>query len=101
MILYWLRILFKTYISRVFRIHYSQFGEDVILRTFIKNKKTGFYVDVGCWHPKRFSNTYWLYKRGWRGINIDAMPGSMKPFKKTRYKCCCSNIGQEKKALHP
>ena len=71
MILYWLRILFKTYISRVFRIHYSQFGEDVILRTFIKNKKTGFYVDVGCWHPKRFSNTYWLYKRGWRGINID------------------------------
>ena len=24
-----------------------------------------------CWHPKRFSNTYWLYKRGWRGINID------------------------------
>ena len=71
MILYWLRILSKTYISRIFRIHYSQFGEDVILRDFIKKQKKGFYVDVGCWHPKRFSNTYWLYKRGWRGINID------------------------------
>jgi len=71
MILYWLRILSKNYISRIFRIHYSQFGEDVILREFIKKQKKGFYVDVGCWHPKRFSNTYWLYKRGWRGINID------------------------------
>ena len=47
MILYWLRILSKTYISRIFRIHYSQFGEDVILRAFIKKQKKGFYVDVG------------------------------------------------------
>ena len=31
----------------------------------------GFYVDVGCFHPKKHSNTYLLYKRGWSGINID------------------------------
>nr|WP_256474459.1 FkbM family methyltransferase [Mucilaginibacter aurantiaciroseus] len=35
-------------------------------------------------HPKRFSNTYALYILGWRGINIDAMPGSMIEFKKIR-----------------
>ena len=25
-------------------------------------------------HPQRFSNTYKFYLKGWRGINIDAMP---------------------------
>jgi len=28
-------------------------------------------MDVGCYHPKKFSNTYMLYKKGWSGINID------------------------------
>ncbi len=63
---------------------YSQEGEDMILRRLFENQKTGFYVDVGAHHPMRFSNTYFFYKRGWRGINIDAMPGSMKLFNKFR-----------------
>ncbi len=41
-------------------------------------------MDVGAHHPVRFSNTYLLYQRGWRGINIDAMPGSMRAFQKVR-----------------
>ncbi len=28
-------------------------------------------MDVGCYHPTKGSNTYALYRRGWRGINID------------------------------
>jgi len=64
---------------------YSQEGEDIILRRILGEKKTvGFYVDIGAHHPKRFSNTYYFYKKGWRGINIDAMPGSMKLFRKIR-----------------
>ena len=65
---------------------YSQEGEDMILRIIFgeEKKTTGFYIDVGAYHPMRFSNTYYFYKRGWRGINIDAMPGSMKLFKKIR-----------------
>jgi len=63
---------------------YSQEGEDMILRRVFENQESGFYVDVGAHHPKRFSNTYFFYKNGWRGINIDAMPGSMKPFHKKR-----------------
>ena len=59
-------------------------GEDLILSKFFGPKAKGFYVDVGAHHPLRFSNTYKLYKQGWRGINVDAMPGSMKAFNKLR-----------------
>jgi hypothetical protein len=51
--------------------HYSQFAEDVsIVRFFPKNYR-GFFVDVGCFHPVKYNNTYRLYKKGWRGVNID------------------------------
>lgn len=63
---------------------YSQEGEDMVLRRFFENKSKGFYVDIGAHHPKRFSNTYYFYKRGWRGINIDATPGVMGAFNKIR-----------------
>jgi FkbM family methyltransferase len=59
---------------------WSQEGEDQILRRIFERQEKGFYVDVGAHHPMRFSNTYLFYKRGWKGINIDAMPGSMESF---------------------
>lgn len=49
-----------------------------------EKKTEGFYVDVGAHHPVRLSNTYLFYRRGWRGINIDAAPGSMTAFKDLR-----------------
>ena len=63
---------------------YSQEGEDMVLRRLFEKQKTGFYVDVGAHHPKRFSNTYFFYKLGWKGINVDAMPGSMTAFNRIR-----------------
>lgn len=63
---------------------YSQEGEDMILRRIFEYSEPGFYVDIGAHHPKRFSNTYYFYRKGWRGINIDATPGSMKRFNKIR-----------------
>ncbi len=63
---------------------YSQEGEDIILERFFDGRTNGFYVDVGAHHPKRFSNTYLFYRKGWRGINIDAMPGSMALFNRFR-----------------
>jgi len=61
---------------------YSQDGEDVVLASFYENMKNyrGFYVDIGAHHPVRFSNTWMFYKNGWKGINIDPTPGSMKAF---------------------
>ena len=63
---------------------YGQDGEDLILNRLLEGQAQGFYVDVGAHHPIRFSNTYLFYKRGWSGINIDAMPGSMEPFNRVR-----------------
>lgn len=80
-----LLIMIKNIFLDSYRIYsYSQEGEDMILRRIFEGQETGFYVDVGAHHPKRFSNTYYFYKKGWRGINIDAMPGSMKLFKRIR-----------------
>lgn len=50
---------------------YSQTGEDRIVAALL-GEAPGFYVDVGCNHPVKYSNTFELYKRGWRGINVDA-----------------------------
>lgn len=63
---------------------FAQNGEDLILDRLLEKEGAGFYVDVGAHHPVRFSNTYLFYQRGWRGINIDAQPGSMRLFRKHR-----------------
>ena len=64
---------------------FSQAGEDMILRHLIgSGKMDGFYVDVGAFDPVQLSNTYFFYTHGWRGINIDARPGSRSLFEKVR-----------------
>lgn len=62
---------------------YAQCGEDMIL-DIIFDKPKGFYVDVGANNPIIQSNTHYLYNMGWNGINIDAAPDSMVPFKMIR-----------------
>jgi FkbM family methyltransferase len=66
------------------RDSFSQEGEDLILERFLEGRENGFYVDIGAHHPFRFSNTYRLYRRGWRGLNVDANPGSMAIFRRMR-----------------
>jgi len=73
---------------------YSSAGEDIVIRSLLLRREQmngntvlpekGFYVDVGAFAPKQFSNTYFFYNIGWRGINIDAAPGSMKIFDRIR-----------------
>lgn len=64
---------------------FSSAGEDMILRHIIgSDKRDGFFVDVGAYHPTLFSNTYFFYLNGWRGINIEARPGSKALFDRVR-----------------
>lgn len=67
-----------------FLFNSSQFGEDKkIIKLFKKNFK-GNYVDLGCFHPTRLNNTFQLYKRGWKGINIDLNPITIELFNYAR-----------------
>lgn len=63
-------------------ISFSQSDEDMILRHFFMSNRKDFFVDIGAHHPVRFSNTFHFYLSGWRGINIDPLPGSMAIFNK-------------------
>lgn len=65
-------------------ISYSQAGEDMILNCIFLSKSKGVYVDVGANHPTKASNTYFFYKKGWSGINIDALPDAIELFSKKR-----------------
>jgi FkbM family methyltransferase len=57
------------------RVSYSQFGEDLYLTMLLGYEKSnGTYVDIGCFHPIQFSNTYIFYQRGWHGIAVDPNP---------------------------
>lgn len=58
----------------------------MILEEYFHGVNKGFYIDIGAYHPIRYSNTFKFYLKGWHGINIDARPGSMKIFKKVRPK---------------
>lgn len=80
------------------QLSFSQFGEDLILRNFFTGRKNGFYVDVGAHHPIRYSNTYYFYKCGWRGITIDPLPGSKRQFERIRPRDTSLEIGIADKA---
>jgi FkbM family methyltransferase len=86
-ILDWVQTKIKPTPDHFFRLSYAQEGEDILLASLFglfEKDRMGFYVDVGAHHPQFCSNTYFFYLRGWRGINIDAMPGSMQPFDRLR-----------------
>ena len=82
-----------------FLFNSSQFGEEKkILKFFDKNFK-GNYVDLGCFHPTRLNNTFQLYKKGWRGINIDLNPLTIELFDYARPSDIniCSAVSNNKK----
>ena len=67
------------------RLHFSQCGEDAVLWHYFHARQAGFYVDVGCHHPWRFSNTALLAAfNGWSGINIDLDERAIQAFREAR-----------------
>lgn len=86
----------KLFITRNRFSHYSQMGEDIVLKRWFPKKHKGFFVDVGCFHPIKYNNTYYFYKKGWRGINIDIDSIKIEGFdlvrrKDTNINCAVSN----------
>ena len=72
--------LYRILKFRPFRSH-SAFGEEILVNRFFKGINNGFYIDVGALNPKVGSLTYLLYKKGWKGLNIDLTKENIKLFK--------------------
>ena len=63
---------------------YAQKGEDILIDCFFNRKNNGYYLDVGCFHPKWISNTYLLHKKGWTGTAVDLEEHKLRFYKKIR-----------------
>jgi len=74
-------------------LSYAQEGEDLVLNKLLGKRDRGVYIDVGANHPKRFSNTYLFYKKGWRGINVEPNPNLFKLLQEHRPNDLNFNIG--------
>ena len=84
-----LHILHSIYVKHKYfkkKKTYSLDGEDIIISNYFKNKKKGFYIDVGCYHPIHLNNTFLLHKKGWQGVNIDIHSFSIELFNYIRPK---------------
>ncbi len=70
---FFLRGLYKAFISPSKpKKSYSQFAEDLLIQLFLRDQVVEkFYVDVGCHHPRRGSNTFLLYQKNWSGLLVD------------------------------
>ncbi|WP_165000260.1 FkbM family methyltransferase, partial [Anaerophilus nitritogenes] len=69
---------------------YAQSGEDTILAYIfyvlgIKNEDIT-YLDLGANHAKEISNTYYFYKKGAKGVLVEANPELIQELKYYRYK---------------
>jgi len=75
---------------------WSQLGEDMII-DFIFTWQLGCplpsYLDIGANHPSSLSNTYFFYKKGCRGVNIEPDPVMLQQIAKKRNKDINLNIG--------
>ena len=69
----------KNFRKRINKYH-SQYGEDREIGKFFEKKSKGYYFDIGCFHPIRYSNTFYLFKKGWSGTNIDVNQTSIDLF---------------------
>jgi len=76
----------KLFLTKQRQYYYGQEAEDVALRRIFPKRFKGFFVDVGCFHPIKYNNTYNFYKKGWNGINIDLDTIKIKGFNWLRRK---------------
>lgn len=83
-----LKFLDSTKGKKHWKVSYSQDAEDLtFLSCFYRENSQnykGTYLDIGAYHPERFSNTYLLYLLGWRGVNVEANPNLIPPFIRSR-----------------
>lgn len=64
---------------------YSENEEEWIIRDFFKDRRGGYFVDIGASHYKTNSNTFYLEDRlGWSGVAVDPQTVFEADYKKHR-----------------
>jgi FkbM family methyltransferase len=64
---------------------YSQCGEDSFLNTLFKNKRNGYYIELGALDGILYSNTkFFEDSLGWKGILIEPHPNKFDVLKNNR-----------------
>lgn len=72
---------------------YGQGLEDLYLWRIFGSRRDGFYVDVGANDGCFLSNTYGLYRQGWRGLCIEPNPTSYAALSRRRPRDICLHVG--------
>jgi FkbM family methyltransferase len=67
------------------RITFSQNGEDIAAAFHLSGEtEKGMMVDIGAYHPFRFSNTFLFHLQGWPCVSVDASAESIAVFNQVR-----------------
>ena len=80
-------------------------NEDTAILDYFKDRKNGFYVDVGCYHPIHRNNTHLLHMQNWSGVNVDTSQFSIDLFnfmrpKDLNYNCAISDKNENTKLFY-
>jgi len=77
------------------KISYSQSGEDLIVDYVLNQLQitNPTYLDLGAHHPHYLNNTYYFYRKGNRGINVEPDPSLIQEFNRLRSDDINLNVG--------
>lgn len=64
-------------------VFFSQTGEDELILKWLPEQH-GLYMDIGAGQPVCGSNTYYFYKKGWKGICVDPIRDNFRMLKLIR-----------------
>ena len=91
------KYIFK-YFRDLIRLGFKTDGNFKFGKLIFKKIKKGIYLDVGCYHPIKESQTAFLYNRGWKGVNLDISKQSIEMFKIFRSRDLNLNLGLSTKS---
>ena len=61
-------------------IDYSAAGSQQYIAAFFEDVDSQFFADIGGYDPIKFSNTAYLYQKGWTGVQVEANPNLATSF---------------------
>jgi len=90
-----LKDFIKLNVFNFYKKSYAQCGEDMMIDAALRglNINKGTYLDIGAHHPYYFSNTQFLYEKGFSGVNCEPNPYLHKMFESKRKRDTNLNIG--------